>query len=59
MKLVVRGDAEPYERIMAVKNIFISLFLPLTNYEHMLIIEYEGRDSNGEAEKLQASGFHA
>jgi len=29
MKLVVRGDAEPYERIMAVKKYFYSVIFTL------------------------------
>jgi hypothetical protein len=32
MKLVVQGDAEPYEPIMAAQNIFITSFLPVTNF---------------------------
>jgi hypothetical protein len=51
MKLVVQGDGEPYEPIMAVKKYFYRVILPLTNYEHMLIIRLEGV-SNGKAEKL-------
>ena len=35
------------------------LHSPLTNYGHMLIIKLEGRYLNGQAKKLQASGFHA